>query len=53
MKKFLIKILVFSMIADHIFRVENSSALIPYYNLPTTKTLEQESLSIGKQFWTN
>ena len=49
MKKFIIKILFFSLIIDPVFNSQNSKALVPFYYLPTTKNLKQESSSIGKQ----
>ena len=49
MKKSLLKILLFSIISSHIFIAECSKALIPYYYLPETKSLQKQGLSIGKQ----
>ncbi len=49
MKKSLFKILFFSIIGSNIFIAENLKALIPYYYLPETKSLQKEGLSIGKQ----
>ena len=49
MKKSLLKILFFSIISSHVFIAESLKALIPYYYLPETKSLQKEGLSIGKQ----
>ncbi len=49
MKKSLLKILFFSIISSHIFVAESLKALIPFYYFPETKSLQKESLSIGKQ----
>ena len=49
MKKKLLKIIFFSVISSHIFVAESLKALIPYYYLPNTKSLQEKSLSIGKQ----
>ena len=49
MKKSVLKILFFSIISINLFIAENLKALIPYYYFPETKSLEKESLSIGKQ----
>ena len=49
MKKSLLKILFFSIITSHIFITESLKALIPYYYFPETKSLQKESLSIGKK----
>ena len=49
MKKFLFKILSFSIICSNIFIAESLKALIPYYYFPDTKSLQKEGLSIGKQ----
>jgi len=49
MKKSLFKILFFSIISSHIFVADSLKALIPHYYFPERKSLEKESLSIGKQ----
>ena len=49
MNKLLIRLLFFSLITGYLFRIENLKALIPYYYQPTTKNLNQDSLSIGKK----
>ena len=49
MKKSLIKLLLFSIISGYFFTTENLKAVIPYYYLPKTKQLKQQSLSIGKK----
>ncbi|MDC3077858.1 tetratricopeptide repeat protein [Prochlorococcus sp. AH-716-O05] len=49
MKKSILKILFFSIIISHIFIAESLKALIPYYYLPETKSLEKKGLAIGKQ----
>ena len=49
MKKSLLKILFFSIISSHIFVADSLKALIPHYYFPERKSLEKESLSIGKQ----
>ena len=49
MKKSLLKILFFSIISSHFFIAESINALIPYYYFPETKSLEKQSLSIGKE----
>ena len=49
MKKSLLKILFFSIIGSHVFIAESLKALIPYYYLPETKSLQKQGLSIGKE----
>ena len=49
MKKSLLKILFFSIISSHVFIAESLKALIPYYYLPETKSLQEQGLSIGKK----
>ena len=49
MKKSLLKILFFSLISSQIFVAESLKALIPYYYLPETKSIQRQSLSIGKE----
>jgi len=49
MKKSLLKILFFLIISNHFFIPESLKALIPYYYLPETKSLEKQGLSIGKE----
>ena len=48
MKKYLLKVLFFSIILCQISQVKNLKALIPDYYLPETKNLKEKSLSIGK-----
>ena len=48
MKKFFKKILCISLIFFYFLKVEQVKSLVPYYYFPTTKNLEKESLSIGK-----
>ena len=48
MKKLLVKILSITLLGSFFLRTEQSSALIPYYFYPSSKNLEKESLSIGK-----
>ena len=48
MKKFLLNFLCFLFIFNYIFKTEQVKALVPYYYLPTTKNLEKQSLSIGR-----
>ena len=48
MKKFLKKIICFSLISFYFFKVEQVYSLIPYYYSPTKKYLQKEALSIGK-----
>jgi len=49
MGKSLLKILFFSIISSHVFIAESLKALIPYYYLPETKSLQKQGLSIGKE----
>ena len=49
MKNSLLKILCFSIIGSHIFIAESLKALIPYYYMPETKSLQKQGLSIGKK----
>ncbi len=49
MKKSLLKILFFSIISSHVFIAESLKALIPYYYFPQTKSLQKQSLIIGKE----
>ena len=48
MKKFLKKILCFSLISLYFLRIEKVESIVPYYYFPTIKNLQKESLSIGK-----
>ena len=48
MRKFLKKIICFSLLSFCFFRVEQIQAVVPYYFFPSIKNLEKESLSIGK-----
>ena len=48
MKTFLKKIICFSLISFYFFEVKQVQSLVPYYYFPSTKNLQKESLSIGK-----
>ena len=48
MKKVFKKILCVSLLSFSLFKIEQVQSLVPYYYFPTKKTLERESLSIGK-----
>mgnify|MGYP001286790145 CR=1 FL=1 len=48
MKKFLKKIIYIFLIFFYFLQVEQLQALVPYYFFPTKKSLQKESLSIGK-----
>ena len=48
MKKFFKKIISISFISVWLFEVKHVQSLVPYYYLPATKNLQEESLSIGK-----
>ena len=48
MNKFFKKIIYISFISFYFFKVNQVQSLIPYYYLPTRKTLQNNSLSIGK-----
>ncbi len=48
MKKLLKKILCISLISFFFFKTEKIHSIVPYYYLPTTKNLKEESLNIGK-----
>ena len=48
MKKFLKRIICITIISFYFFKVEQVKSLVPYYYFPTNKTLQEESLSIGK-----
>ena len=48
MKKFLKKIICVSLISFYFIDVKQVHSIVPYYYFPTTKNLEKESLSIGK-----
>ena len=49
MKKFIIKLLFFSIIISNVFNTQNTKAIIPYYYFPEAKNLKQEALSIARQ----
>ena len=49
MQKFLIKLLLISIINSYVFNIEKLKAFIPSYYQPSTKSLKRESLLIGKQ----
>ena len=48
MKKFLKKILFFSLVGIYFLTIEKSHSIIPYYYFPTPKNIQKDSLSIGK-----
>ena len=48
MKKFLKKIIFFSLISFYFLQVKQVQSLIPYYYFPGDKHLQKESFSIGK-----
>ena len=48
MKKFFKKILLITLMSFCFLNVKQVRSLVPYYYFPTTKNLEKESLSIGK-----
>jgi len=48
MKKFFKQIICFSLISFSFLKVEEVKSLVPYYYLPTIKSLQKDSLSIGK-----
>ena len=48
MKKFFEKIICLSLIIFYVCKIDQVQSLIPYYYFPTTRNLEKESLSIGK-----
>ena len=48
MKKFLRKIIWFSLISFYFLQIEKVQAIVPYYYYPTIKNLEKQSLYIGK-----
>jgi len=48
MKKFFKKTICNSLICFSFFQIEKVQAIVPYYYFPTTKNLQKQSLSIGK-----
>ena len=48
MKKFLKIFICFSLISFYFFKIEKVKSLVPYYYFPSIKSLQEESLSIGK-----
>ena len=48
MKKFFKRIICISLISFYLVKVEKVQSLVPYYYLPTTKSLQKESLSFGQ-----
>ena len=48
MKSFFKKIIYIALISFYLFQIEKVQAIVPYYYLPTTKNLQKQSLSIGK-----
>jgi len=48
MKKTLKKILIFSLIGFYFLKIDKVQPIVPYYYFPSTKNLQKESLSIGR-----
>ena len=48
MKKFLKKLIFISLISFYFLQIEKVKSIIPYYYFPTNKTLQKDSLLIGK-----
>ena len=48
MKKFFKYILCVFLISNYFLKIDQVQSLVPYYYVPTNKTLQKESLSIGK-----
>ena len=48
MRKFLNKLLCFSLISFYLFKTDQVQPLVPYYYFPSIKNLNEEGLSIGK-----
>ena len=48
MKKFISKIICFSLISFYVFKAEQVKSVVPYYYLPTIENLQKRGLSIGK-----
>ena len=48
MKKFFKLIIVIALTSFYFLKVEKVKSLVPYYYFPTSKNLEKESLTIGK-----
>jgi len=48
MKKFLRKIICLSLISFYFLKINQVQSIVPYYYLPTIKSLEKQSLSIGR-----
>ena len=48
MKKFLRKIICLSLISFYFLKINEVQSIVPYYYLPTIKSLEKQSLSIGR-----
>tara|TARA_B100000073_G_C23743239_1_gene574351 strand:- start:3713 stop:4567 length:855 start_codon:yes stop_codon:yes gene_type:complete len=48
MKKFLLRLLTIQLLINTFFSASKVNAIIPFYYLPSKRSLEQESLSIGK-----
>ena len=47
-KRIILKIIIINFIGFHLFDVKKLNAIIPFYNLPSQKTLKKNSLEIGK-----
>ena len=48
MKTFFKKIICLSLVSLYFFKVEQVQSIVPYYYFPTSKDLQKESLSMGK-----
>ena len=48
MKKFFKQLICFCLISFYLIKIEKVHSIVPYYYFPTIKTLQKESLSIGK-----
>ena len=48
MKKFLKSLICITLMSFYFLKIEKAQSIIPYYYFPTTKNLQKESLSIGK-----
>jgi len=48
MKKFLKQLILICLISFYFFRIEKVQAIVPYYYFPTIKSLQKQSLFIGK-----
>ena len=48
MKKFLESLIFIYLISFYCLKIEQAQSIVPYYYFPSTKNLQRESLSIGK-----